>query len=82
MSEQHVAAGMPVPQSSVVTRFRHPQEVTVRFKRWTQVGQTAYQKGQCAGFLRPAAEAMVRKGVCEILVMAEPKAAAGKAKAA
>ena len=72
MPEQPVYPGTPIPQTSVASPFRHPNEVTVRFNRWTQVGMTAYQKGQCAGFLRPLAEQLQAKGAARILDMAEP----------
>jgi hypothetical protein len=76
MPEQPAFPGVPIPQTPVARPYRHPQEVTVQFRRWTQVGMTAYQKGQCAGFLRPQAEEMQRKGMCIILNMAEPPAPA------
>ena len=72
MPEQPVYPGTPIPQTSIATPYRHPNEVTVRFNRWTQVGMTAYQKGQCAGFLRPVAEQLQTKGAARILDMAEP----------
>ena len=64
----------PIPQTSLATPSRHPLEVVVRFNRWAQVGVTAYQKGQYAGFLLPEAERMVAKGLCKIVPMAEPHA--------
>lgn len=72
MAEQPVYPGQPIPQTSLASPSRHQNEVTVQFRRWTQVGMTAYQKGQCAGFLRTMAEDLARKGACVILKMAEP----------
>jgi hypothetical protein len=72
MPEQPHLTNAPILQTSITQPSRHPQEVTVQFLRFTHVGMTAYQKGQCAGFLRAQAEDMQRKGACRILAMGEP----------
>ena len=51
-----VAHTPPVAQTSIAVRGMHPDEVTVRFLKWTPVGLTAYQRGQFAGF--PSAVAL------------------------
>jgi hypothetical protein len=74
MAEQAATAAQQLLRTSIAEPSRHPREVTVQFLRYTNVGMTAYQKGQCAGFLREMAEKMAERGACRILVMAEPGA--------
>ncbi len=78
MTDQSVAAGYRVPQTSVARPSRHPAEVSVTFLRFTTVGMTAYQKGQSAGFLRPQAEDLQRRGAARIIPQAEPGAEGDK----
>ncbi|WP_424139892.1 hypothetical protein [Roseomonas chloroacetimidivorans] len=56
-----------IPRTSVAGYQRHPQEVTLQFRRWHAHGSTAYQRGQQAGFLRPQAEELVRRGIAVIV---------------
>ena len=67
MTLEREVRDLPVMPTSVSSREPHPDEVTVRFTRWTAWGQTAYQKDQFAGFLRGEAEKMVKQG-CAIIV--------------
>jgi predicted metal-dependent phosphoesterase TrpH len=55
-------AGKEVAKTSLATRGTPPGEVTVQFRRWTAYGQTAYQRGQFAGFPASVAEQMERAG--------------------
>jgi hypothetical protein len=40
----------PIMQTSLGSRRSSEGEVTVQFRKWTAHGNTAYQKGQYAGF--------------------------------
>lgn len=51
----------PRPQTSIDTYT--PTEVTVRFRRWTAWANTAYLRGQEAGFSAREADDMKRRGV-------------------
>ena len=53
--------------TSVMTPTRHPEEVVVRFRKFSRVDLTAYQRGQYAGFLREKAEGLVSLGLAEIV---------------
>jgi len=58
--------GKPVMQTSLAVRGTPPGEVTVRFRRWTAVNVTAYQRGQYAGFPLPVALRLEAQGAVEI----------------
>lgn len=51
-----------VERTSLATRGTAADEVNVQFRRWTAHGNTAYQKGQYAGFPIPVAEALAARG--------------------
>jgi len=71
MTTEREYRDQPIPQTSLATREPAPDEVTVRFTRWTAWGQTAYQKHTFAGFPRSEAEKMVAQG-CAIIVSGTP----------
>jgi hypothetical protein len=52
----------PIMQTSLAHRNSGVGEVTVQFKRWTAFGQTAYQKGQFAGFPIAVAQGLRDRG--------------------
>jgi len=74
MAEQAPTAAQAQLRTSLATPSKHPDEDTVRFNRFTQIGQTAYQRGQFAGFLRPMTDSLVAKGAA---VIAEPAPSRG-----
>ncbi len=52
------------------TSIMNPEDgppVTVRFLRWHQFGQTAYQKGQFAGFGEEDAKRLVKSCAAQIV---------------
>lgn len=53
------------PQTSV-DRYE-PSEATVRFRRWFAFGNTAYLRGQEAGFSMAEATVLARRGVADIV---------------
>ena len=55
-----------VPQTSLAARGTPPGEVTVQFRRWRAYGQTAYQRGQYAGF--PAAVALRLEAAGDVIL--------------
>jgi hypothetical protein len=60
------AAVKPVQQTSLASRGIPPGEVTVQFRRWTAHAQTAYQRGQFAGFPLVIAERLEAAGAVNI----------------
>jgi hypothetical protein len=70
-----VSAKQPIAQTSLAARGNPPGQVTVQFRKWHAHGQTAYQKGQFAGFPVAVAEGMERSGV----VVVDPGARRGGA---
>lgn len=52
-----------VPTTSIAGYRASPGEVTLRFRRYTQVRLTAYQAGQQAGFSPSEAHALIQAGV-------------------
>ncbi len=58
-----------IPQTSLASRAPTPlNEVTLRFRQWTMVGNTAYQRGQFAGFSRKQADLLIRAGKADEVV--------------
>ncbi len=55
-----------IPHTSIATRGTNPGEVMVQFQKWHAYGQTAYQRGQFAGFPLAVADKMERAGVVVI----------------
>ncbi len=56
------------PAEPMVAPRATGDRVFVLFKKWTAWGETAYQPGQCAGFSRRDADALIKKGAArEIL---------------
>lgn len=51
-----------IPKTSLANRGSRPDDVTVKFRVWTAHGNTAYQKGQFAGFPIAIAEQLERAG--------------------
>ena len=68
-----------VPQTSLGAHVPFPNEVTVQFRRWYAHANTAYQRGQQAGFPAPVAEEMVRKGVGLVVPQVEAPRGARRA---
>ena len=56
---------VPKMQTSIDTNSQAP--VTVRFRCWTAFGNTAYMRGQEAGFTSWEAEQLVRRGKAVIV---------------
>lgn len=57
-----------IPQTSLASRAPTPENnVTVRFRKWTTHGNTAYQRGQFAGFSERDAAILVRNGAADIV---------------
>lgn len=64
MAETMASANAPArkePQTSVDTYT--PTDYTVQFRRWSQWGNTAYLRGQQAGFSALEVREMQRRGV-------------------
>lgn len=58
------ATGVPViEQTSLADRHSDPDEVTLEFTRWHAQGNTAYQRGEFAGFKRAVAQRLIAGGV-------------------
>jgi hypothetical protein len=66
-AESGVAPGRPVEQTSLAARNTAPDEVTVRFTRWTPFNNTAYQRGQFAGFRAAVARRLVVEGAAVVV---------------
>lgn len=64
-----------VEQTSIDTY--QPSEVTVRFRKWTAFNGTAYMRGQQAGFPRSQVADLERRGIVEIMQVAERDIAPG-----
>lgn len=56
-----------IPKTSVASATAPPNEVTVQFKRWHQVGPAAYQRGQQAGFQPHEAAPLVARGIVVVV---------------
>lgn len=52
----------PVRRTSLAEQ--RTDDATVRFNKWTSFQNTAYQKGQFAGFPLPVARRLVSEGLC------------------
>lgn len=72
-----MAEAAPAPAHTSIDVYR-PTEVTVMFRRWTAFNNTAYMRGQTAGFSRHEAAALRARGLVDIV---EAQAAVGAAPA-
>ena len=76
--EPAVAAGpdmlpsKPVEKTSLAARNNALDEVTLRFVKWHAHGNTAYQRGEFAGFRTDVAQRLIAGGVA---ILAETPAA-------
>ena len=69
------AAEPPKMQTSIADYVQAP--ATVRFRRWTSYGNTAYLRGQEAGFTLHEAEMLERRRAADIIHRASHGPAAG-----
>lgn len=58
-----VVAAAPIEHTSIAGRNNARDEVTLRFLKWHAHGNTAYQRGQFAGFKLDVAQRLVASGV-------------------
>ena len=70
----------PVEKTSLAQRNNAPDQVTLCFTRWHSVGNTAYQRGEFAGFRIDVAQRLIAGGVA-ILADTPPPLAASYASA-
>jgi hypothetical protein len=72
-SELMPSRKVSVERTSLGNRNDSMGEVTLRFNRWHAHGNTAYQKGQFAGFSRPEAQRLIASGVAILAETAEQR---------
>lgn len=61
-----------VPQTSLGVHVPPPGEVTVQFRRWHAMANTAYQRGQWAGFPPRIAADLIAARVADRVVQVAP----------